>query len=97
MTYFIFTAAPHIAEPTAKKSSPPSSMGLLPNTFASPPDLDTMETIRIVSKTHPNDRRAYQGMTAVALMLYALPIQVKSRDFSELAMVGSAVLMASWG
>lgn len=35
-------------------------------------------------------------MTAVAAMLYALPIQAKSWDFSALAMVGSAVLMASW-
>jgi hypothetical protein len=38
-TYSIFVAAPHIAEPAAKKSSPPSRMGLRPKTLASPPDL----------------------------------------------------------
>jgi len=44
--------------------------------------------------TVPQSRRAYQGMTNVAGMLYALPIQLKSVDFSAWAIVGSAVLMA---
>src|ERR1700722_6132335 len=37
--HFIFNAAPHMADPTAKKMRPPRRIGLLPKTWARPPDL----------------------------------------------------------
>lgn len=68
-TYSMFLAAPHMADPTAKKMSAPSKMGRRPKTCARPPALWTKDNVSERRNVVENSKLSDQGMKAAEVTL----------------------------